>query len=129
MEVYLDEATSGSITRVDGKVVTFLLPIYIVEATGISTPTIIIGRMIATEHVTVTQQGQDAPMLTPPQKPMAGTVTRENVDQEQRAEEERGRAIMNTEDQGDSHEDNEDGGIQHTIPKGACHVLTITPKG
>ena len=55
-----------------------------------------------TEHVAVTQQVKDAPRLAPPWKQMTETVARENADQDQREEEERGRAIMNTEDQGDS---------------------------
>ena len=93
-----------------GKVVTLLLPIYIVEVMGMKTPTISMDGMIAMEHASATQQVQNAPRLESPQKPMTQTDTRELVDQEQREEEERGRANTNMGDQWDSHEANEDRG-------------------
>ena len=90
--------------------VTLILPVYIVEVTGMKTPTTSIDRTIAMEHASVTQQVQNAPSLELPWKPTAENAARDLTDQKQRDEEERGRVNTNTEDQRDSQEASEDGG-------------------
>ena len=73
------------------------------------TPTISINRLIATKHASETQQGQFDPLLTRPWKPTAEAVARENMVQEQSAEEGRGMVTMNTEEQWVNQKGTEDG--------------------
>ena len=85
------------------KVETLLL-IYIVEVTGMKTPTVSIDGKVAKEYVSEIQQGKEVPRSEYPRMSMAVTDAREIVHQEQGEEEVRGRASINTEDQGDFHD-------------------------
>ena len=90
---------AGALIEWTHKVVTLLL-IYIVEVTGMKTPTVSIDGKVVKEHASAIQQGQEAPRLESPRMLMIVTNARELVHQEQGEEEARERASINTENQG-----------------------------
>ena len=96
---------AGALIEWTHKVVTLLL-IYIVEVTGMKTPTVSIDGKVAKEHAPTIQQGQEAPRPESPQMLKAVTNAREIVHQEQWEEEARERPSTNTEDQRDLHNTN-----------------------